>query len=90
MVYYIAPQVWAWGSGRVRKMARLTDRVACILPFEERWLADRQVRAHFVGHPMFESLPPRPAEQSDLAGAWWSRRHRDREGQAFVPREQLA
>jgi hypothetical protein len=35
VLYYIAPQVWAWRSGRVRKLARRTDAVAVIFPFEE-------------------------------------------------------
>jgi lipid-A-disaccharide synthase len=70
VVYYIAPQVWAWAPWRVRKLARLTDRVACILPFEERYLRDRGVRAEFVGHPLFDALPPRPDPLPDIAEAW--------------------
>jgi lipid-A-disaccharide synthase len=35
---YVAPQVWAWREGRVKKIARTIDRVACILPFEEAYL----------------------------------------------------
>ena len=70
VVYYIAPQVWAWAPWRVRKLARLTDRVACILPFEQRYLRDRGVPATYVGHPLFESLPPRPEPLPDLAEAW--------------------
>jgi len=70
VVYYIAPQVWAWAPWRVRKLARLTDRVACILPFEQRYFRDRGVKATYVGHPLFETLPERPAELPDLAEAW--------------------
>jgi lipid-A-disaccharide synthase len=68
--YYIAPQVWAWAPWRVRKLARLTDQVGCILPFEQRYLWDRGVNAAYVGHPLFDSLPPRPADPPDLAEAW--------------------
>ena len=70
VVYYIAPQVWAWAPWRAKKLARLTDHVACILPFEQRYLRDRGVNATFVGHPLFESLPPRPDPMPDLAEAW--------------------
>ena len=70
VVYYIAPQVWAWAPWRVKKLARLTDHVACILPFEQRYLRDRGVAATFVGHPLLDALPPRPDPLSDLAGAW--------------------
>jgi len=68
--YYIAPQVWAWAPWRVRKLARLTDRVACILPFEQRYLRDRGVNATYVGHPLLDALPPRGEPLPDLLDAW--------------------
>ena len=67
VIYYIAPQVWAWAPWRVAKMRRLTDAVACILPFEEKYLRERGVNAHFVGHPLFDHLSP--ADPPDLAEA---------------------
>jgi lipid-A-disaccharide synthase len=73
-VYYIAPQVWAWASWRVKKIIRLTDHVACILPFEEAWLRKRGVAATYVGHPLFDELPPRPESLPDLTEAWSSGR----------------
>lgn len=54
VVHLVAPQVWAWGSWRVRKLRRLTDLVLCILPFEEGWFAVRGVPARFIGHPLFD------------------------------------
>ena len=60
--YYVSPQVWASREGRVRRMATLIDRLACILPFEEQWLRDRGVNATFVGHPLFDELPDGPPE----------------------------
>jgi len=70
VMYYIAPQVWAWAPWRVRKLARLADRVACILPFEQEYLRTRGVAATHVGHPLFDSLPPRPETLPDLSDAW--------------------
>jgi len=70
VAYYIAPQVWAWAPWRVKKLARIADRVACILPFEQQWLAERGVSACYVGHPLMEQLPPRPGEPADILGAW--------------------
>jgi lipid-A-disaccharide synthase len=69
--YYIAPQVWAWAPWRVKKMARLTDHVGCILPFEQRYLRDRGVEATYVGHPLFDSLPDPPRRLPDFAEAWY-------------------
>lgn len=54
--YYIAPQVWASRERRVVQLKQVADRVACILPFEERFLRDRGVNATFVGHPLFDEL----------------------------------
>jgi lipid-A-disaccharide synthase len=56
VVYYIAPQVWAWRFGRVRKLWRRTDRVAVIFPFEEPLLRAAGVSAVFVGHPLAERM----------------------------------
>ncbi len=54
VVHMVAPQLWAWGSWRIRKLRRLTDHVMCVLPFEEKWFGSRGVRATFIGHPLFE------------------------------------
>ena len=51
VIYYIAPQVWAWGKWRVRHLARL-DGVMVVLPFEEPFLRSYGVKATFVGHPV--------------------------------------
>jgi lipid-A-disaccharide synthase len=68
--YYIAPQVWAWAPWRVRKMQALLDHVACILPFEQEWLRQRGVPATYVGHPLFEQLPPTSQAPPDLLDAY--------------------
>jgi len=70
VVYYVAPQLWAWAPWRVKKLRRLTDRVACILPFEERWLQQYGVSARYVGHPLFDSLPPQPQRPPNIIQAW--------------------
>lgn len=58
VLYFIAPQVWAWGESRVAALRRDVDRLALILPFEGEWFAARGVAGEFVGHPLLES--PRP------------------------------
>lgn len=54
VLYYIAPQVWAWREGRSRKLARCTDRVCVVLPFEEELLRSHGADARFVGHPLLD------------------------------------
>jgi len=61
VVYYVSPMIWAWRQGRARKIARLVDRMLCILPFEERFYEGTGVSARFVGHPFAERPQPLPA-----------------------------
>lgn len=58
IVHLVAPQLWAWGSWRAKKLRRLTDRVLCLLPFEETWFKARDIPATFVGHPLFDGGEP--------------------------------
>jgi len=58
-LYYIAPQAWASRERRVLKLRQYVDQLACILPFEEAFFCRHEVNAKFVGHPLFDELPPR-------------------------------
>ena len=69
VLYYIAPQVWAWHRSRTRKLARWADRIAVILPFEEPLFTAAGGRPVFVGHPLLDAEPervPREAFCADL------------------------
>jgi lipid-A-disaccharide synthase len=65
VLYYVAPQLWAWGERRVRQMARTVSRLAVILPFEEAFFSARGVRTTFVGHPLLDR-PPLPEDGAAL------------------------
>lgn len=54
VLYYVTPQVWAWGAGRIPKLAELVAKAAVILPFEEPLLRGYGVDATFVGHPLLD------------------------------------
>ncbi len=60
VLFYIAPQLWAWREGRMKKLRKWVDHVACILPFEEKYFQGHGIHATFVGHPLFDELPVRP------------------------------
>ncbi len=53
--HYVAPQVWAWREGRVRRFPGLWERLLCLLPFEPDYFARHGLAATFVGHPVLES-----------------------------------
>ena len=61
ILYYISPQIWAWRPGRVKRIARLVDHMAVILPFEEDFYKQHRVPATFVGHPLLDGPLPPPA-----------------------------
>lgn len=54
--YYISPQVWAWRSGRVKKIKRLVDKMAVIMPFEKEFYSRRGMDVDFVGHPLLDAV----------------------------------
>jgi len=56
ILYYISPQIWAWHQGRVRKIAKLIDQMAVILPFEAPFYEAAGVPVTFVGHPMIDMV----------------------------------
>ena len=58
ILYYISPQVWAWGKGRLAEIRELINRMLVILPFEEKFYRDNGVKATFVGHYLMEDIPP--------------------------------
>jgi lipid-A-disaccharide synthase len=58
VLYYISPQIWAWRRGRVKRIGRLVDRMAVILPFEEQFYTENHVAATFVGHPLLDNPLP--------------------------------
>jgi lipid-A-disaccharide synthase len=58
VLYYIAPQVWAWHRSRMKTLARNADRLAVILPFEESLFREAGARVTFVGHPLADQAVP--------------------------------
>lgn len=61
VLYYITPQVWAWGEKRLPKLARLVTKAASILPFEEALLRQHDIDATFVGHPLLDRAQNLPS-----------------------------
>jgi lipid-A-disaccharide synthase len=56
VLYYIAPQVWAWRRGRLRKLRRRVDRLGVIFPFEEPLFREAGLDATFLGHPLVDRI----------------------------------
>lgn len=58
VLYYISPQIWAWRRGRVKRIGRLVDHMAVILPFEQQFYTTNHVPVTFVGHPLLDTPLP--------------------------------
>lgn len=62
VMWYIAPQLWAWGKHRAASFARSIDELLVVLPFEEEFFKQFGIVTHFVGHPLLDdphfSEPP--------------------------------
>jgi lipid-A-disaccharide synthase len=68
VLYYIAPQLWAWRPGRARRFASAVDRLAVVLPFEQRFFGGLGLRSDYVGHPLVDrgAWPSRAAARARL------------------------
>ncbi len=58
VLYFVAPQAWAWKSWRTKVLQKYVSALYCILPFEEEWFQARGVtQAQSVAHPSFARIP---------------------------------
>jgi lipid-A-disaccharide synthase len=63
VVYFVAPQAWAWREGRVRALRQRVRELLTLFPFEPEWFAARGVATTCVGHPLvdaWEAFRPDP------------------------------
>ncbi|MSR53562.1 MAG: lipid-A-disaccharide synthase [Gemmataceae bacterium] len=67
VVYFVPPQIWAWGQWRVKKMKRLMTQVLSALPFEHEWLHKRGVNSIYIGHPYFDELAAQNLDEAFLS-----------------------
>jgi lipid-A-disaccharide synthase len=67
VLWYGAPQVWAWRAGRTTTLRSCVDRLAVMLPFEASVWSAAGLDAHYVGHPSLEiALPSRNEARAEL------------------------
>ena len=54
-IHYVAPQVWVWREGRVKKIKKFIDHILLLFNFEKKYFEKEQVSCEFVGHPLLEN-----------------------------------
>lgn len=69
VVYYIIPQVWAWGRGRIKALKKSVDKALVLFDFEEILLKKAGMDCEFVGHPLIDKAPlPSPPGEKPQSG----------------------
>jgi lipid-A-disaccharide synthase len=58
VIYYISPQIWAWGENRIREIKKYVDKMIVIFGFEETLYKEAGVKVSFVGHPFLDIVKP--------------------------------
>ena len=53
-IHYVAPQVWIWRKGRVKKMKKFIDHILLLFDFEKKYFDEEGIKNTFVGHPLIE------------------------------------
>lgn len=56
--HYVSPTIWAWRRKRLRKIARSTDLMLTLFPFEPPFYEAAGIPVHYVGHPLADAIPP--------------------------------
>jgi lipid A disaccharide synthetase len=60
VLYYISPQLWAWGKRRIHIVKKHVREMLVILPFEKEFYEKEGVAVKFVGHPLLDAIPELP------------------------------
>ena len=58
IIYYISPQVWAWGKNRIKTIRKLVDKMIVLFKFEEDLYKKEKIDAYFAGHPLIDIVKP--------------------------------
>ncbi|MCD6460772.1 lipid-A-disaccharide synthase [bacterium] len=56
VIYYISPQIWAWGTHRKKIIAQTVDKMIAFFEFEKKFYSDTALDIDFVGHPLVDSI----------------------------------
>ena len=54
-IHYVAPQVWVWRQGRVKKMKKFIDHILLLFSFEKKYFENENLSCEFVGHPLLQN-----------------------------------
>ncbi|RCJ15977.1 lipid-A-disaccharide synthase [Nostoc sp. ATCC 43529] len=69
VVYYIAPQEWAWSLNlrRTNRIVGFTDKLLAIFPEEARYYRQQGAEVSWVGHPLVDRMQDAPSREAARA-----------------------
>ena len=67
-IHYVAPQVWVWREGRVKKIKNFIDHILLLFSFEKKYFEKEQVSCEFVGHPLLENKEQSKIDINQIIG----------------------
>ena len=67
-IHYVAPQVWVWREGRVKKIKNFVDHILLLFNFEKKYFEKEQVSCEFVGHPLLENKEQSKIDINQMIG----------------------
>ena len=65
-IHYVAPQVWVWRKGRVKKFKRFLDHILLLFNFEKDYFDKENILNTFVGHPLLEKKDKNKTDLSNI------------------------
>ena len=65
-IHYVAPQVWVWREGRVKKFKKYLDHMLLLFNFEKKYFDKENIKNTFVGHPLLENKENSKTDISNL------------------------
>ncbi len=65
-VHYVAPQVWVWREGRIKKFKKFLDHILLLFNFEKKYFDKENISNTFVGHPLLEKNNKAKTDLSNL------------------------
>ena len=65
-IHYVAPQVWVWREGRVKKFKKFLDHILLLFDFEKKYFDKENIPNTFVGHPLLEQETKKKIDLSSI------------------------
>ena len=67
-IHYVAPQVWVWREGRVKKIKKFIDHILLLFNFEKSYFEKENMSHEFVGHPLLDSTTESAIDINQILG----------------------